>query len=125
MAFTASKQAGCALAALLAGDRTLSRVRDALEPCLTDAVAELVGPRSAARGEQVAALLARVRPQLRALPASLPPRLAALLAPRLPRGVAQPLLASAPVVRGDFRLDDALLPALLRIARSEAARSSA
>ena len=125
MGLTASKQAGCALAALLAGDRDLSRVRGALEPQVAEAVADLVGPRTIARGERVAALLARVRPQLRTLPSSLPPRLVALLAPRLPRGVAQPLLASVPAMRATLVLDETLLPPLLRIARSEAARGPA
>ena len=124
MAFTASKQAGCALAALLAGDRDLACVRSALPPPTAEAVAALLGPRAAPREERVTALLADVRPQLRTAPASLPPRIAMLLAPRLRRGMAQPLPASAPAVRADFGLDEALLPVLLRMARSEARRVS-
>ncbi|MEY4515550.1 MAG: hypothetical protein RLZZ450_7672 [Pseudomonadota bacterium] len=112
------KQAGFALAALLASDRELGDVRHAVSPAVIEHTRSLLEePSVRDKTRLVAHLLSFVRPPLTALGSTLPVRLAVALAGKLPQNLARSLLATAPVARTGFQVEPDLLPRLLRIAR--------
>lgn len=117
MSLSTPKQAGLALAALLAHDRALEHVRRALRPADADAVTQLLDAPASSREARVAELLTAIRPPLAGLPGGVPPRLGGLLAARLPRPLGRAVLAEAPPPRPGFVADPALTPRLLRIVR--------
>jgi len=128
MAWGPDTVAGFTLAALLSDDRDLAYVSDAVAPDLVRAVhARLDGmlarpDSSQNREDGVRALLAVLRPELDASALSLPARVHGLLA-RLAAPKLQKLLrADSAPTRADFNLDEDLLSALARIARSAKAR---
>jgi len=116
MALTADQQAGFALAALLANDRSLSEVEDTLDPSTLAALRARLAP-DEPRARQLARLLECVRPPLLSL-AGLSPRMVALLAPRLPRTLARAYAAHAGAARPGFSPPADLFALLLRIARA-------
>jgi class 3 adenylate cyclase len=116
--WSTSKQAGFSLAALLADDRALTRVREHVPSAVLCAALERCDARSEPdRARLVAHLLSLVRPALTRLPASVPPGLSAALASKLPRELARAAIEAAPMVRSGYAPAPDLLPRLLRIAR--------
>lgn len=116
--WSASKQAGFALAALLAGDRELEHVASAVSPAIVrETRLRLEGARSGDKARVVAHLLSFVRPPLTGFERALPPVLVAAIASLLPRAVARATLGAAPAVLSGFAPSPDLLPRLMRIAR--------
>jgi hypothetical protein len=122
--------AGFALAALLADDRELACVEGALSETelpalraqLTMALRAAETPRNRESG--LRALLTVLRPELEgSLALHFSPRMRALVARLVPRDQRK-LLLSEIATRADFNLDEELLRALARIARSTAAEQA-
>jgi len=109
------KQAGFALAAMLAGDRSFEQVRPFASTALVRSDAAADAPID--RRSHIAALLRDVRPALTERSATLPARLAVLIAPQLPRSIATAVLRAAPAPRSGFTPAPALVRCLMRIAR--------
>ncbi len=118
--WSAAKEAGFALAALLCDDRALAHSAPALPAEVAARARARLLPSDSTRAPAglIAELLTEVRPPLTSWPRGLPPRLGALLASKLPRPLARELVAAAPHARGDYAPPADLLPLLFRIARS-------
>lgn len=120
MTWSREKTAGFALAALLSGDRDLSRSEVGLcEGARREVRARLAQiPRAngAEKTESVRALAALVKPPLRGT-FELPERARALLARVVPRELGKSWLERAPLVRSDYQVEPGLVRALERVAR--------
>jgi hypothetical protein len=109
------KQAGFALAAMLADDRKFEQVRPFVDASFVSSDAAPSAPVD--RRSRIAALLRDLRPALTERSAGLPARLAVLIAPQLPRSVAACVLRDAPAQRSGFMPAPTLVRCLARIAR--------
>jgi hypothetical protein len=114
---TRAMQEGFALAALLANDRELARVRGAISPALaSEVVARLTGDKTKLLRE----LLERVRPPLDLPPERLSPRAASLLSPHMARRTR----ADGATFRPGYVAPEGLVPVLLRLARASSRDAS-
>ena len=119
MVWNANKSSGLALAALVHGDRRLTRAAENLgQPTRSESLAVLNGLGGGDRRKELSALMAKVRPALTERSLDLPPRARALIAPRVARALGRLLVKDAPSTRLDFSPAASLVPALLRIARA-------
>ena len=115
--FSSAKDAGFALAAVLADDRELARIEGHVESGVHARIRALATSPQLAKPVLIAQLLALLRPPLAVLSPLLPVRLRALLAPQLPRSEGRSVLAGAPLTRAGFEPERELLARLARIAR--------
>jgi hypothetical protein len=124
MAWSASKEAGFMLAALLAEDRELLHVAPALEPACAERLCAL-RTTDTDRLRMVRALLERLRPPLDARALQLPPRARALLARVAPGELRKQLLRDSKPTRAHFSADEELIAMLVRVARKQAGSETA